>query len=278
MKHFETNNTTHDKHELYLQAWMPESAKASLLLVHGLGEHSSRYAHFAQKLVEHGIAVFTFDGRGHGKSSVPKPTAYFGNYEDYLRDIDALFGKVKAYFPGISSFIFGHSMGGGLVAAYTLAHKPEAKGIILSAAALKPADDVSKLLIAASSIVSKIAPKLKVLQLDSSKISHDPEEVRKYDADPLVYHEAVPARTGYELLRMMKTIESDSKKFKYPVLMLHGSADKLTNPQGTEMFFRQISSQDKTFHRYPDLYHELLNEYEKDEVMADILKWIEERL
>lgn len=278
MKHFETKYTTHDQFELYLQAWMPEEAKASLFLVHGLGEHSSRYSHFVQKLVDQDIAVFTFDGRGHGKSSLPKPTVYFDNYEDYLKDINALFGKVKAYFPGIPSFIFGHSMGGGLVAAYTLEYNPEAKGIILSAAALKPADDVSKLLIAASSIVSKIMPKLKVLQLDSTKISHDPEEVRKYDDDPLVYHEAIPARTGYELLRMMKKIESGLKSFKHPVLMLHGSEDGLTNPKGTEQFFVQISSLDKTFKKYPGLYHELLNEFEKEKVMDDILNWLKERI
>lgn len=278
MKHFETKYTTHDQLELYLQAWMPEEAKASLLLVHGLGEHSSRYGHFAQKLVDQGIAVFTFDGRGHGKSSLPKPSAYFDNYEEYLKDIDALFGKVKAYFPGIPSFIFGHSMGGGLVAAYTLEYNPEANGIILSAAALKPADDVSQILIAVSSIVSKVAPKLKVLQLDSTKISHDAEEIRKYDEDPLVYHEAVPARTGYELLRMMRKIESSSKSFKHPVLMLHGSEDGLTNPKGTAQFFDQISSLDKTFQKYPGLYHELLNEFEKEKVMNDILNWLRERI
>ena len=278
MKHLETSYKSHDGIKLYLQAWMPEKTDASILIVHGLGEHSSRYAHLAKKLVESNIAVFTFDGRGHGKSSLPKPTAYFSDYEDYLKDIDALFGKVKEYVPNVPSFIFGHSMGGGLVAAYALKYKPKGKGIILSAAALKPSDDTSKFLIAASSLVSKIAPRLKVLQLDSKMISHDPAEVKKYNEDPLVYSEAIPARTGYELLRMIKEIESKSNEFEYPVLMLHGTGDKLTNPKGTEEFFRNIASKDKTFHRYPDLYHELINEIEKEEIMEDILKWIVDRI
>jgi alpha-beta hydrolase superfamily lysophospholipase len=278
MKHFETSYTSHDDIKLYLQAWMPEKTDASILIVHGLGEHSSRYAHLAKKLVESNIAVFTFDGRGHGKSSLPKPTAYISDYEDYLKDIDALFGKVKDYVPNVPTFIFGHSMGGGLVAAYTLKYKPKTNGVILSAAALKPSENVSKILIAASSIVSKIAPKLKVLKLDSNMISHDPVEVKKYNDDPLVYSEAIPARTGYELLRMIKEIESKSNEFEYPVLMLHGTGDELTNPKGTEEFFRNIASKDKTFHRYPDLYHELINEIEKEAIMEDILKWIVARV
>lgn len=278
MKHLETSYTTHDGLKLYLQAWMPEHSKAAVLIVHGLGEHSSRYAHLAKKLVDKDVAVFTFDGRGHGKSCLPKPDVYFSDHEDYLKDIDALFGKVKTYVPNVPAFIFGHSMGGGLVAAYVLKYQPNAKGIVLSAAALKPADDVSKLLIAASLVVSKIAPRLKVLKLDSSKVSHDPAEVKKYDEDPLNYHEAIPARTGYELLRMMREIEQKAGQFKLPVLLLHGTGDMLTNPKGSEEFFGKISSHDKSFNKYPGLFHELVNEYEKEQIMGDIVKWIEERV
>ncbi len=278
MNYLETSYTTHDGLELYLQAWMPEQARAAILLVHGLGEHSSRYLHFATRLVEEGFAVFTFDGRGHGKSSKPKPTAYFANHEDYLKDIDALFGKVKSYVKDVPAFIFGHSMGGGLVAKYVIAYQPEATGVILSAAALKPADNVSSVLIAASSIVSKLAPKLKVLKLDSNMISHDPEEVKKYNEDPLVYTGAIPARTGFELLEMMKEIESRAAEFNLPVLIMHGNADQLTNPLGSEMLFRNASSEDKIFNRYPDLYHELLNEYEKESIMEDIILWMKERI
>ncbi|MCL6259059.1 lysophospholipase [Aquiflexum sp. TKW24L] len=278
MNHLETSYTTHDGIKLYLQAWMPEHSKAAVLIVHGLGEHSSRYAHLAKKLVEIDISVFTFDGRGHGKSCLPKPDAYFSNFEDYLKDIDALFGKVKTYVPNVPAFIFGHSMGGGLVASYALKYQPDAKGIVLSAPALRPAEDTSKILIAASSLISKLAPKLKALKLDSNKISHDPEEVRKYDEDPLVYHESYPARTAYELLRMMREIEENAVQFKLPVLLLHGTEDTLTNPKGSEEFFEKISSSDKSFNKYPGLFHELINEYEKEEIMGDIVNWIEDRI
>lgn len=278
MSHLQTEYTTHDGLKLFLQAWMPEQAKASILIVHGLGEHSSRYAHLAAEMVQKNIAVFTFDGRGHGKSSVPKPTAYIHDYSDYLQDIHALFEKVNNYFPSIPAFIFGHSMGGGLVAAYMLEYQPKTAGVILSAPALKPDENVSKALIKMSGLVSAVVPKLKVLKLDPHKISRDPKEVSKYIEDPLVYSDAIPARTGFQLLRIMSLIESKSKSFSWPVLLLHGTGDSLTNPKGTEEFFRRISSEDKTFHRYPDLYHELVNEPEKDSIIEDILEWIEARV
>ncbi|PRY86947.1 alpha/beta hydrolase [Mongoliibacter ruber] len=278
MSHLETEYTTHDGIKLFLQAWMPEKAVASILIVHGLGEHSSRYAHLADALVKKNVAVFTFDGRGHGKSSLPKPTAYFSDYKDYLQDIDALFEKVKNYFPSVPAFIFGHSMGGGLVASYMLEYQSEAAGVILSAPAMKPDDKVSPILLRLSGLISAIFPKLKVLQLDSSKISRDPLEVDKYNRDPLVYTQSIPSRTAYQLLRIIKYIESNSNKFHWPVLMLHGTGDELTNPKGTEQFFRTAISEDKTFHRYPDLYHELINELEKESIISDILDWIEERV
>lgn len=278
MKYFETSYTTHDGLKLYLQAWLPdEDAKASLLLVHGLGEHSSRYAHVAEKLVKEGVSVFTFDGRGHGKSE-SKPTAYFANYKDYLKDIDALYEKVKTYVPQKPSFIFGHSMGGGLVAAYALEHQPKTDGIILSAPALMPDDNLSPLLIKISGLVSAITPKLKVLKLDATKISRDPKEVEKYKIDPLVYQDPVPARTGHELLKLMNNSLASATHFKFPVLLLHGTADKLTNPKGTEKFFRSISSKDKTFHRYEGLYHELVNEPEKEKIIQDLVDWVKERM
>jgi alpha-beta hydrolase superfamily lysophospholipase len=264
MKHLETTYSSHDGIQLYLQAWMPEQPKAAILLVHGLGEHSGRYVHFAEKLVAQDISVFTFDGRGHGRSCSSEPTAYFSDYKDYLKDIDALLGKVKAFSPGLPVFVFGHSMGGGLVVSHALNFRPEINGIILSGPSLTPGVDISKALIAISSVISFIAPKLKVLKLNSKLISHDPEEVKKYDEDPLVYHLAIPARTGYEVLKMMKEMKAKFEEFDFPVLILHGSDDLLTNPEGSELLYKRAVSRDKTFKKYPGLYHEILNEYEKE--------------
>lgn len=278
MKHLETSYTAHDGQKLYLQARMVDSPKASMLLVHGLGEHSGRYVHLVEKLNVAGVSVFTFDGRGHGKSVEGKPDAYFDSYQDYLKDIDALFGKVKNYVPGVPAFLYGHSMGGGLVAAYVLDYKPEAAGVILSSPAIKEAEGTSKLLMAIGGFMSKYFPRFKVLKLDTSKITRIPEEVEKYKNDPLIYLDSVPARTAYEILQMMHQIQRGAVEFDLPLLLIHGSADGLTNPKGSEILMQAAMSKDKTLRIFPDAYHELINDSDQEEVMDVIIRWLKERI
>lgn len=279
MPHLETSHQTHDGKKLYLQAWEPETErKAAVLLIHGLGEHSGRYAHLAKKMNENGIAVYTFDGRGHGKSSLPKPTAYIENLEDYAKDVDALFKKMKTYAKDVPCFIYGHSMGGGIAVYHALAYQLEATGVLLSGAALLPGDDISPLLIKMSSFLSRVAPKLPAVKLDSSHLSHDPEVAVKYKADPLIYSKGIPARTGAELLKMIKFIGSRVEEFNFPVLIMHAGEDHLTNIEGSKMLYEKASSADKTLKIYEGFYHEIINEVEKEKVMDDMIAWINERL
>ncbi|MEZ5040411.1 MAG: alpha/beta hydrolase [Saprospiraceae bacterium] len=279
MPHLETFHQTSDGEKLYLQAWEPETPrKGAVLIVHGLGEHSGRYAHFAAYLNQSGYAVYTFDGRGHGKSSLPSPTAYFASVEDYLKDIDDLFHKMKKYVEGVPCFIFGHSMGGGLVTQYVLNYQPALNGVLLSGSALLPGDDISPFLIKISTFMSKVAPKLRAVKLDSSHLSHDPEVMQKYNADELVYSKGIPARTGAELIAMMNTIQANMTKFDAPVLIMHGTEDHLTNIKGSEMLYEKASSIDKTLKLYEGFYHEILNEVEKETVMKDIVDWMNNRL
>ncbi|MEP1086170.1 MAG: lysophospholipase, partial [Algoriphagus sp.] len=276
--HLETSYTAHDGQKLYLQAWMVDSPKASMLLVHGLGEHSARYVHLVERLNSLGISVFTFDGRGHGKSASGKPDAYFDSYEDYLKDIDALFGKMTSYVPGVPAFLYGHSMGGGMVAAYTLDYKPKAAGVILSSPAIKEAEGTSKFLIAIGGLMSNYFPRLKVLKLDTSKITRIPEDVQKYKNDPLIYLDDFPARTANEVLKLMRQIQNRAVEFDLPLLLIHGSADGLTNPKGSEILMEAAKSKDKTLRIFPGGYHELINDSDQEEVMDVILRWLRERI
>jgi alpha-beta hydrolase superfamily lysophospholipase len=278
MNHLESSYTTHDGKKLFLQAWMPENPKASLLLVHGLGEHSGRYAHLVEKLCKAGIAVFTFDGRGHGKSGDEIPTAFFESSEDYLMDIDVLYGKGKNYLKGLPSFLYGHSMGGSFVAAYVLKFKPEVAGVILSSPAIKEPEGTSPILIGLSGLISKYFPKLKVLKLDVPGISRIPKEVEKYKSDPLIYQGNIPARSGAELYKQMKYIQENAMDFDSPLLLIHGDADRLTNVKGSEMLFSLAKSEDKTLKVFPGGYHELINDLEKNEVMELIVDWIAKRI
>lgn len=278
MKHLETSYQTHDGLELYLQAWMPTDPKAAMLLVHGLGEHSSRYKHLVEKLTGAGILVFTFDGRGHGKSADGKPDAYFDSGEDYLKDINALYGKVKSYAPELPAFLYGHSMGGGLVAAFVLKYKPSATGVILSSPAIMEAEGTPKFLKAVAGIVSKYLPRLKALKLDAGKISRIPQEVEKYLNDPLIYTGPIPARTGYEVLQVMRFIQQNAGRFSLPLLLIHGSDDALTNPKGSELLFGKAVSTDKTLKIFPGGFHELVNDLDREEVLTLVQGWLVERI
>lgn len=278
MNHLETNYQSPDGVKLYLQAWLPENPTASLLLIHGLGEHSGRYGSLVKGLAGLGIAVFTFDGRGHGKSDLPHPSAYFDSYEQYLQDIHALFGKVKAYVPGVPTFIFGHSMGGGMAVAYALKFRPEDTRFILSAPAIKEAEGTSAVLVAISGILNRISPKRPALALDILGVSRIPKEVEKYKNDPLVFQNKIPVRTGYELLQMMRYIQSNAGNFDFSLLIMHGTADRLTNPKGSRMLFEKSTSKDKTLKIFDGAYHELLNDLDREEVLKLILDWVKERM
>ena len=278
MAHFETTHTTHDGEELYLQAWVPDDFKAAVLLVHGLAEHSGRYSHVAEAFNQGGYAVYSFDGRGHGKSAKGAPDAFYASIDEYTKDVDALFGKVKEHAAGKPCFIYGHSMGGLLATYYEMTHHPELAGIILSGPLLTVADDVSPLLIGISKIMSRIAPKLATTKLDGADISRDPKEVEKYDNDPLNYRGGIRARVGAEMLKGIQHVESNLAEFKNPFLVMHGTADKLTDPKGSQALYENASSADKTIKLWDGLFHEIHNEPEKEEVIAEALAWMDARV
>jgi alpha-beta hydrolase superfamily lysophospholipase len=278
MTHLETSYLTHDGLNLFLQAWIPETTEASLLLVHGLGEHSGRYKPLVDRLVLEGFAVFTFDGRGHGKSAVGKPDAYFESFEDYLLDLDELLGKVQSYFPRLPVFIYGHSMGGGMVAAFSIRNQPKVKGVILSSPAIREAEGTSKLLISVSDLLSKWLPRLNVLKLDPKKISRLEEEVEAYIADPLNYTKPIMARPAHEVYRMMQEVQAKAHLFDLPLLVIHGTADGLTNPKGSEVFVEKARSQDKTLKLFPGGYHELIHDFQSQEAIDLVADWIKDRV
>ncbi|MEM8860560.1 MAG: lysophospholipase [Chloroflexota bacterium] len=278
MAHLETTHTTHDGEDLYLQAWVPEDFKAAVLIVHGLAEHSGRYAHLAEFLNDQGYAVYTFDGRGHGKSANGAPDAFYANIDDYTKDVDALYGKMKEHAAGKPCFIFGHSMGGCVVAYYEITHQPDTSGILLSGPAVIVGDDISPFLIRVSRFLSHVAPKMSTTTLDGNSISRDPIEVEKYNNDPLNFRGGIKARVGAEMLRAIEVITTRKSDFKNPVLIMHGTEDRLTAPQGSQELFDGAASADKSLKLYEGLYHELVNEPEKQLVMNDMLEWMEARM
>ncbi len=269
--------TTAEGQKLFRQSWSAENQnKATLVIVHGYAEHSSRYDQAAAFFNDNGITVKTFDLRGHGQSD--GPAAYVNNFDEFLDDLDE-FWKVE----GLAKldqpvFLLGHSMGGLIVANYCLKRKPKLSGVLLSAPALKISDDVSPVLQKISGVIASIAPKLPTIKLDSKAVSRDPEVVSKYESDALNYRGGTKARMGSEILKATKFVQSNMHKFDLPFIVMHGTADKLTDPLGSQQIHQRASSKDKTLKLWKGLYHEIMNEPEKEQVLQLMLDWIEKRL
>lgn len=269
----ETTFTTADNFTLFERTWNCENPKGVVLITHGVAEHSGRYDHVAQSLVEGGFSVVGFDLRGHGKSSGKRN--YIKSFQDHLNDLGEVLARTKDTFSELPVFLFGHSMGGGIVTLFAIQRNPDIRGILLSGPSVKVSDDISPLLQKVSGIISAILPKLPVITLESADISKDPQVVEAYDNDPLNYRGGILARTGAEILNATKQITSQASTISLPILIMHGTSDKLADVSGSEMFYEKVSSSDKTLKLYDGLYHEILNEPEQDQVKTDMLSWLD---
>lgn len=259
--------------KLRTRSWIASNEIARVILVHGYAEHADRYNYLGHELNHHGISLFGYDHRGHGKSEGRR--AYIDSFTDYLEDLSIFHKSVDN---GTPLFIYGHSLGGLIVAQYVVDYQPACNGILLSAAALKVNEDLSPILQKMSGILGKLVPKMKTIKLESKMISKDQNVVRAYEEDPLVYTEGIPARTGAEILATTKRIQKSADSFSLPVLIMHGGADQLTEPAASKNFFTQCASTDKELQIYDGLYHEIINEPEKDEVIANFRSWILDRI
>jgi len=268
----ETIFSTPDNFEIFEQTWPCKEAKGVVLITHGVAEHSSRYAHVAQSLVEAGYTVVGFDLRGHGKSSGKRN--YINSFQEYLNDLQEVLKRTKSSYPELPLFLFGHSMGGAIVTLFAIERNPKVKGLLLSAPSVKISDDISPFLQKVSGLISAILPKLPVVKLASADISKDPKVVEDYDQDPLNYRGGILARTGAEMLNTTKIIGTHANAIQLPVFIMHGSSDKLADVTGSEMLYAKVSSTDKSLKIYKGLYHEILNEPEQDEVKLDMINWL----
>ena len=262
--------------DIYYQVWRPEGEpRAVLLLVHGYAEHSGRYAHVADYFVNEGYAVYALDHRGHGKSAGRR--GYFDRFRFLLDDLDTFFGLVRKREPERRVFLVGHSMGGLLAAAYAIRHPDKVDGLVLSGAGVKVGEDVSPLLRVLSGIISALLPGVGVTRLEAAAISRDTEIVARYDSDPLNYRGQVPARVGAEMLNTARWVMREAHVITGPVLIMHGTEDRLANPAGSRELYEAISSSDKTLKLWDGLYHEIFNEPEKEQVLAFMRAWLAER-
>ncbi|WP_368620925.1 lysophospholipase [Paraburkholderia sp. BR13444] len=270
--------TTADGIELPLYRWQPNGPiRATVALLHGLAEHAGRYAAVADRLNAAGIELVAVDLRGHGHA--PGRRVYVKRFDDYLLDAQALLDAAAQSCAPL--FLMGHSMGGAVAALYAIerldASGRRLSGLILSSPALAPGRDVPKWMLALSQVISRVYPGFPAMKIDPALLSRLQPVVKANLNDPLVHHDAIPARTGAELLLAMARIERGRAGLRMPLLVFHGTDDKLTEPDGSRAFGEHAGSPDKTLTLHEGSYHETMNDLDRDRVIAGLVDWIERR-
>lgn len=267
---------TADGVSLYTMDAPVVGAKAIVYLVHGIGEHIGRYTHVAQYLNGRGYAVFGHDHRGHGRSDGER--VYFESFQTPVRDLKARVDTVKAGFPGLPVFIYGHSMGSLIATLFMVKHQDMVCGWISTGSPLWVDQVVSAPVRLILRGLSKIVPRLGVIPVKAETVSRDPAVVRAYEADPLVNHDKTKLGMAVNFTAALATARDGLSMITAPSLILHGTADVLTPPKGSEILYSGISSKDKTHKTYDGLFHEVHNEPEQAEVLADIADWLDNRM
>jgi alpha-beta hydrolase superfamily lysophospholipase len=258
--------------ELFMRAWRPSGKpRAVMVIVPGFNAHSGRYRWAAEELVAAGLAVYAIDLRGRGKSQGER--FYVEKVSDYVDDVATLVSAVKSREPGLPLFLLGHSAGGVVACTYTLDHQAELAGFICESFAYKvPAPDFA---LAVLKGLSHVAPHAHSVKLKNEDFSRDPEVVAEMNADPLIANESQPFKTMAALVHADERLGKAFGTITLPVLILHGTADKATKPSGSKQFYELAGSTDKTLKLYDGAFHDLLNDLDKQTVMADVQRWVD---
>ncbi len=257
---------------LFGRSYMPQSPKAVINLVHGLGEHSGRYAQMAEWFNGHDIGVNLIDLRGHGQSMGKRGACT--DIELMLDDIAALMEYTRNNIEDIPHYLMGHSMGGLLVLAYALQRPiPDIKGVISQAPALRPVHPPKPSLISFLKFIRRFWPNFSAANgLDVNAISKDKEVVSAYVADPLV-HNKITAALALDMLATGEESLRNASTWEHALLLIHGDDDALTSCDASREFAAKAGIKCQ-FNAIEGGYHEVHNDPEKETVYNMILKWM----
>ena len=258
-----------DGTQLYLKRDIPDSPKAVVLIVHGLCEHQGRYDYTAEKLYESGYSVYRFDHRGHGRSE--GKSVYYSDFNEIADDVNEAVSVVLLENPAVPLFILGHSMGGYATALFGAKYPGRARGILLSGALTRYNLPIM------GPLPMQGDPELYFPNALGNGVCSDPAVVKAYEEDPFVRKE-ISVSLCNSLGDGVAWLKARSADFIEPVLIMHGAKDGLVSEKDSRDFFGEISSEDKGLLIFPLLYHEILNEPVKDDVINHIIKWIGRRI
>ncbi len=260
---------------IFFRTWRPtRPPRAVVVIVHGFNAHSGHYAWAAEQFTADGFAVYALDLRGRGRSDGER--FYVEQFGDYVGDVATLVRVAKSRDKGLPVFLLGHSAGGVVACLYTVEHQTELAGLICESFAFRvPAPDFA---LAVLKGLSHVAPHAHVLRLKNEDFSRDLAVVAEMNADPLIADEVQPTQTVAEMVRADERLENEFPLITLPLLILHGTVDRATKPEGSRLFHDRAGSRDKTLKLYDGHYHDLLRDLDRGLVMADIKQWLNARI
>ena len=271
----------HGSQALFAQSWRPWSSQDAsevrgvVGIVHGLGEHSSRYALLAERLAQSRFRVLAFDQRGHGRTSGKRGDA--ASIEVLLDDVDVLLAEMTAEHASLPKFLFGQSFGGMLALNFALRRRPHLSGLIASSTLLLPTHPPPPWKQLAARLLRHVCPTFRFRTgVQAEGLSHDPAVVAAYQDDPLV-HDLVSARLAVAMLDAGQWALEHAGELTTPTLLMHGLSDPITSAQAILDFARR-AGRSCTLRTFPDLYHELHWELERDEAFEVVRDWLEQSL
>ena len=273
-QHSEATFTSVANVPIFYQKWLPDGpVRGVVMIVHGLGEHGGRYGNLVERLLPEGYAVYAIDHQGFGRSGGQR--GHVNHFHDYAKDVHRLNGLVRAEQPGQPVAVFGHSMGGLITLDYAQTYPKDADCWVVQAPAVRA--EMSTPLVFALRLVNLVRPTFSMERPGDGVISRDPEEVRRFEEDPL-FVPISTARWLVQILTAQKRVKASVAATSGPLLMLQGTADNLVIPAATQEFFERIPAADKTLLLYDGYFHELHNDIGKEKPLSDIIGWLNARM
>lgn len=259
---------------LFRQSWRPARPRAALLNIHGLGDHSGLYPTLVDYCLTHGLAVHSHDVRGNGRS--PGQRAYVERWDEYREDLQRFVAAVRAEEAELPLFLVGNSLGGLIVLDYALLHPEGLRGVIAVSPPLGRVG-VPAPLLALGRVLSRVWPRFSIRTgMDLSGLARDPAVAQTVLADPL-FHRVGTARLSTEVAAAIDRVQAGAPRFPLPLLVLHGSADRMVPPDGSRTFVPKVGHPDHELREYPGAYHVLFADLDRERVLADLDQWITAR-
>jgi alpha-beta hydrolase superfamily lysophospholipase len=261
---------------LFRQSWRPAGpVRAVLINLHGLGDHSGLYPTVAEHFPARGIAVHAMDLRGNGRSGGQR--AYVERWEEYREDLACFAGLVREEEGGRPLFLLGNSLGGLIALDYAIHHPEGLRGVIAASPPLGRLG-VPAPLLALGRVLSLVWPRFSLRTgMDLSGLARDPAVVQAVLADPL-FHRVGTARLSTEVVAAIARVQAAAPRFPLPLLLLHGSEDRMVPPDGSRTFAARVSQPDHELREYPGAFHVLFADLDRERVLRDVERWIVARL